>query len=360
MNEFTLKRIGTIMEPDMSNPQEAGGVLNPAAVRGKDGHLYLFPRIATKDNYSRIGIARVKFNDAGDPAGVERLGIALEPEADYEKRPDGGGGCEDPRITYVEPLEHYLMTYTAFGPDGPRIAMAQSKDLFHWERLGLAKYSPYEHIEFDGINDKDACLFPLAIPSPHGHRALGMLHRPLFPGTRPEEKVHKPWDAEIDHHRECIWISYCHVHPEKDKKWHEGKFTSHRPLAIPLAAWESLKIGAGTPPLLTKFGWMFLYHGVTEGKHSTEKHKQLRYSAGVMFLSENDPIDIIYRSPDQILKPDQPEEQVGIIADVVFPTGIDCRADIGMPNRYDVYYGMADDRIGVARLDMPDTLPFIS
>jgi len=35
------------------------------------------------DNYSRIGIARVRFNDAGDPAGVERLGIALEPEAGY-------------------------------------------------------------------------------------------------------------------------------------------------------------------------------------------------------------------------------------------------------------------------------------
>ena len=26
--------------------------------------------------------------NAGDPAGVERLGIALEPEADYERRPE--------------------------------------------------------------------------------------------------------------------------------------------------------------------------------------------------------------------------------------------------------------------------------
>jgi hypothetical protein len=29
----------------------------------------------------------VRFNEAGDPTGVERLGIALEPEADYELRP---------------------------------------------------------------------------------------------------------------------------------------------------------------------------------------------------------------------------------------------------------------------------------
>ena len=32
--------------------------------------------------------------------GVGRLGIALEPEADYELQPDGSGGCEDQRITF--------------------------------------------------------------------------------------------------------------------------------------------------------------------------------------------------------------------------------------------------------------------
>jgi predicted GH43/DUF377 family glycosyl hydrolase len=42
---------------------------------------------------------------------------------------------------------------------------------------------------------------------------------------------------------------------------------------------------------------------------------------------------------------------------VVFPTGIDRRVDIGAPDRFDVYYGMADDRIGVARMDVPETLP---
>jgi hypothetical protein len=41
----------------------------------------------------------------------------------------------------------------------------------------------------------------------------------------------------------------------------------------------------------------------------------------------------------------------------VFPTGIDRRDDLGTPDRFDVYYGMADNRIGVARLDLPDHLP---
>src|SRR6476660_7422125 len=103
MPGFQLRRLGLVMEPEPGNPLEAEGVLNPAAVRGPDGQLYLFPRLVARGNYSRIGIARVRFNEAGDPAGVERLGIALEPEADYERRPDGGG-CEDPRITFVEPL----------------------------------------------------------------------------------------------------------------------------------------------------------------------------------------------------------------------------------------------------------------
>jgi predicted GH43/DUF377 family glycosyl hydrolase len=52
-----------------------------------------------------------------------------------------------------------------------------------------------------------------------------------------------------------------------------------------------------------------------------------------------------------------PQERQGTIANVVFPTGIDRRDDLGLPDRFDVYYGMADNRIGVARLDMPDTLP---
>src|ERR1700679_4105149 len=140
MPGFQMQRLGVVMEPEPGNPLEADGVLNPAAVRGPDGQLYLFPRLVARDNYSRIGIARVQFNGAGDPMGVERLGIALEPEADYERRPGGGGGCEDPRITFVEPLKRYVMTYTAFSTQGPRIAFAQSEDLLHWQRLGLATF----------------------------------------------------------------------------------------------------------------------------------------------------------------------------------------------------------------------------
>jgi beta-1,2-mannobiose phosphorylase / 1,2-beta-oligomannan phosphorylase len=95
--DFKLKRIGMIMEPRAGDPNEAEGVTNPAAIRARDGQLYLFPRLVARGNYSRIGIARVLFDGAGDPTGVERMGTALEPEADYELS-ENGGGCEDPRI----------------------------------------------------------------------------------------------------------------------------------------------------------------------------------------------------------------------------------------------------------------------
>jgi len=78
------------------------------------------------------------------------------------------GGCEDPRITFVEPLWRYVMTYTALSPKGPRIALALSEDLFRWQRLGLATFRPYDGIEFDGVDNKDASVFPVAVPDPSG------------------------------------------------------------------------------------------------------------------------------------------------------------------------------------------------
>jgi hypothetical protein len=45
---FKLQRLGIVMEPEPGNPHEVEGVLNPGAVRGRDGALYLFPRMVAK------------------------------------------------------------------------------------------------------------------------------------------------------------------------------------------------------------------------------------------------------------------------------------------------------------------------
>jgi predicted GH43/DUF377 family glycosyl hydrolase len=357
MTGFQMRRLGVVMEPEPGNPLEIGGVLNPGGVRGPDGQFYLFPRLVAKGNHSRIGIARVKFNEAGDPTGVERLGIALEPEAEYELRADGSGGCEDPRITFGEDLQRYVMTYTAHSPTGPRIALALSEDLFHWQRLGLATFRPYHGIEFDGVDDKDASIFPVAIPDPEGKPAMGILHRPLFPGTRPEEMARERESRVMDLHRESIWISYCPLGDAGDEPYSLSHFTLHNRLASPAAPWESLKIGGGTPPILTRHGWLIVYHGVCELPGPSTEAQKLCYSAGVLVLSQEHPNVIRYRSPEPVLTPDLPQERLGTVANVVFPTAIDRRTDLGLPDRFDVYYGMADERIGVARLDVPEFLP---
>jgi len=207
------------------------------------------------------------------------------------------------------------------------------------------------------VDDKDASLFPVAIPDSSGHLELGMLHRPLFPGTRPEETACHPASREVDLDRESIWISYCPPVLKNHEPDRLGQFTSHHRLATPVSLWERLKIGAGTPPVLTKHGWLIIYHGVSEVLAARGDGHHLCYSAGVMVLSEQHPRVVRYRSIEPVLTPVLPQERDGTVANVVFPTGIDRRDDLGTSDRFDVYYGMADNRIGAARLDLPDRLP---
>jgi predicted GH43/DUF377 family glycosyl hydrolase len=60
-----------------------------------------------------------------------------------------------------------------------------------------------------------------------------------------------------------------------------------------------------------------------------------------------------YRSATPILIPEVEDERDNG-HNVVFPTGIDQRSD----DVFDIYYGMADRYIGVARLRLPETLQY--
>lgn len=73
-----------------------------------------------------------------------------------------------------------------------------------------------------------------------------------------------------------------------------------------------------------------------------------------MLLNKDHPQIIRYRSVGPILKPLLSAEQHGTVPNLVLPSGISKRDDIGKPYSFDVYYRMADDRIGVARLDLPE------
>ena len=350
---FRMERLGVVMQADPSIPEEAEGVLNPAAARGPDGELYLFPRIVGKGNYSRIGVARVLFDGRGDPTGVERLGYALEPTEPYELRPrENTGGCEDPRVSYVEPLGLYVMGYTAWGPTGPHIGIAMSEDLFEWRKLGIADFDPdadpdpLYQVHFDIYHNKDAAIFPRAVSAPDGTPSIALLHRPVYTEDDVPHTVLDP--------RPSMWISYCPLEAARADLGALLQWGQHRVLIDPEYPWEESRIGGGTQPVLTGHGWLLVYHGASGIAHDDpSRPKEMRYSAGVLVLDGADPLKVLYRSRTPVLEPELGEEVEGIVRNVVFPEGADDRGD----GRIDVYYEMADERIGAARLTVPDELP---
>jgi predicted GH43/DUF377 family glycosyl hydrolase len=189
-------------------------------------------------------------------------------------------------------------------------------------RVGLAKFHAYRGLQADGIDDKDASIFPTLIAGPLGLPSVAMLHRPLFPGTRPEKKANEMLESRKDLYRESIWISYSMV-VEGAKRRGLDEFVSHHRLASPVAPWEDLKIGGGAPPVLCRHGWLFVYHDVSELAEPTPSGRKLCYSAGVMILSKEQPSRLIHRTKEPVLTPEGEYEQHGTVDDVVFPTGIE-------------------------------------
>ena len=341
-----LRRLGVIMEPTLTDPREVEGVLNPAVTRGPDGALYLLPRLVGAGNYSRIGLARVCFTQGGDPAGVKRLDVVLEPREPYELNRQSGGGVEDARVTYLALWRLYVMTYTAFGPAGPRDAAAISRDLVQWRRTGLVLFAYEQGLDLARCDNKDALLFPEPVAAPDGRPALALLHRPTFPTPPPALR-----QAVRPALRPSIWISYAPL--EEIEAGQPIVFGQHHLLAGPQQRWEQLKIGGGTPPVRTHAGWLLLYHGVARhrGPGASPPHA-FTYRAGAMLLDSRDPRRVVYRTVRSILGPRVATERVGVVPRVVFPTGLDVRED----GTLDVYYGMADRCIGVARTTLPDLL----
>jgi predicted GH43/DUF377 family glycosyl hydrolase len=339
------------MEPNMADEREAGGVLNPAVARGPDRELYLLPRLVAPGNYSRIGLARVRFNHQRQPVAVERLGVVLEPEAPYELNSHTGGGVEDPRITYMAERGLYIMTYTAYSQDGPRIAAALSRDLAHWRRVGLVRFAPCGGIDFEAQDNKDAVLFPEPVPAPDGRPALALIHRPAF--RAPDQRAALDLTARLGkaERRPSIWISYAPL--DEVAAGAHVVFGQHQVLAVPEQGWEMLKVGAGTPPICVGNRWLLLFHGVSGHlAEGVDQQQEVRYCAGALLLDGRDPRRVLYRTSSPILEPRAAAERLGVVPQVVFPTGVDLQRD----GRLDVYYGMADSRIGVARASLSGLL----
>jgi beta-1,2-mannobiose phosphorylase / 1,2-beta-oligomannan phosphorylase len=345
---YALTRLGVVMKPDTANPNEAEGVLNPATGRGPSGTLYLFPRLVARGNVSRVGRAEVVFTD-DVPTGVRRDGVVLEATRGWEHG-TGHGGVEDPRITWIPSLATHVMTYVAFGPLGPKPAIAVSANLQTWTRLGPIQFAYADDLDTD-LNlfpNKDVVWFPEIVPDPNGVPSYAVLHRPMWDlsFSRPGELP--PLPAGVTDDRAAIWISYVPAAQAVADITALTRPGTHRILASPMFDWESLKIGSGPAPTRVEEGWLLIYHGVSGeiSGNAFGPQQNVHYAAGAMILDADDPSRVIARSAQPLLSPETGDETAGQVANVVFPTAIEEHA-----GALYVFYGMADSKIGVARIE---------
>lgn len=344
---YALSRVGVVMTPEPGNALEAEGVLNPGSGRGPDGQLYLLPRMVEAGNVSRVGLARVVVED-GIPISVEREGIVLAPDRGWE-RGVGNAGVEDPRITWIDELGLHVMTYVAYGPLGPRTAIAISTDLREWTRLGPAHFEYDDALDMDLnlFHNKDTVFFPEAVIGPDGVRSFAVLHRPMWDldEVKSGQGIRVP--KGIEDERQSIWISFVHVDDVARDIRSLTHWDGHRLLAAPMYDFEALKIGGGPAPLRVPEGWLLLHHGVTGVlARAFDQQQNVNYAAGGMILDAEEPWRVITRSEVPLLAAETEDERSGIVPNVVFPTAIE-----EIDGTHYVFYGMADSKIGVARLE---------
>jgi predicted GH43/DUF377 family glycosyl hydrolase len=347
---YQLVRAGTVMAPEAGNPLEVEGVLNPGSGHGPDGELYLLPRLVAAGNLSRIGLARVDVRD-GVPSSVTRLGHVLEPDRSWEHGV-GRAGVEDPRVTWIPALGRQVMTYVAYGPLGPRTAVATSVDLREWTRHGPVHFAYEEDLDCD-LNlfcNKDTVFFPEPVVAPDGTESLAVLHRPMWDLDEISLGQGRQPPPGLAEQRDSIWISFVPLAAVQHDLGALTRWSQHRFVAGPEFPFETLKIGGGPAPLRVPEGWLLIHHGVTGVLiRGVDQQKHVNYAAGGMILDAERPWLVRQRTPTPLLQAETADEQAGVVNNVVFPTAIE-RID-GVPY---VFYGMADARIGVARLVGPD------
>jgi predicted GH43/DUF377 family glycosyl hydrolase len=313
---------------------ENEGVLNPAVISEGDC-IHLFYRAVSKGNYSSIGYCKLK----GPLAVEERFDTPVVfPQFDYESQ-----GVEDPRITKIDDL--FYLTYTAYDGVNALGALAVSKDLVHWDKIGLIvpqmtydefhhlaeskgvinekylRYNDHRHIrENPGkknfLWDKNVIFFPRRI-----NGKLYFLHR-----VRPDIQI-----VSVNNLKELtteFWQNYF-LHLD------EGIVLS------PKYKHEVSYIGGGCPPVETEYGWLLIYHGV----HDTIKGYV--YSACAALLDLQNPQKEIARLPYALFKPEHEWELKGEVNNVCFPTG-----SVLLKDTLYIYYGAADEQIACASLSI--------
>ncbi|WFO75059.1 family 43 glycosylhydrolase [Desulfurococcaceae archaeon MEX13E-LK6-19] len=261
---------------------DAKAVYNPAVVY-VNGTFYLFYRAQKAWHGTSVIMLAV----SRDGVNFVRLNLTvLYPTL----REEMGGGCEDPRIVKVN--NTYYMTYTAYDGVTARLALARSRDLIHWEKLGV--------VFPDWGWSKSGAILPVKI---NGKYVM------YFGDSN-------------------IWIAYSDdmVHWVTSRDW---VVLRPRP-----GYFDSKLVEPGPPPILTDEGILLIYNAADENN---------RYSVGWVLFSKDDPTKVIARSEKPILEPEFEWEIYGQVPNVVFATSL-----VMVNDRLYLYYGAADTYVGLA------------
>lgn len=308
----------------------------------------LYRAIGEYQNYiSRFGLAT-----STDGFNFKRVNKKpmFAPERAYDR-----WGTEDPRITEID--DTIYIAYAAisqpimkYGKLSGRLAKRPPLISLPAEAftaaVGLLSTKDFKSFKRHGVisprnsDNKDVVLFPEKI----GGKYV-MLHRPHRWCKRWFEN---PFADTISLDLPCptsklpelpsIWIAYSY----DLKKWFGHK------VLIESSHEMDEKIGAGSPPIKIKDGWLLIYHHVEKNAKRGQKGK-LIYTAKMALLNLKNPAKVIAKVPHNILAPEKPYERKGNVDNVVFPTGRFIK-----DGRLFVYYGAADKYCALATGDMRD------
>lgn len=304
--KFSLKRYdkNPILKPT-KRPWEEKAVFNAAALY-LDNKFHIVYRAMANNGRSVMGYASSKDGFKID----KRLPKPIyEPRESFEiKNSDGNSGCEDPRLVLFE--GKIYMFYTAYdGNNPPAVALTSiaTEDFVNhkwdWEKPKLIS-------DLRDMN-KDACIFPERI-----NGKIVALHR---------------MSDSID------------IYFLDNLDFTDQKLSEETNWIIPRKGmWDSKKVGITGAPIKTKYGWLLVYHGVSD--HN-------KYRLGIILLDLKNPEKILARSEKPILEPIMKYEVEGQVPNVVFSCGA-----VLKNNTLFVYYGGGDTVIGVATISLYDLI----
>ena len=316
---------------------ESNDTFNPAATIYDEKIVVLY----RAEDKSGIGIgrrtSRLGYATSVDGVTFQRRSTPVfYPDNDLQKSLEWPGGCEDPRIAVtVDGL--YVMMYTQWNRDIPRLAVATSKDLVHWTKYGPAFAKAYDG-KFYNMACKSGSILTELIDGRQVIKKVGGKYF-MYWG---EEHVFAATSEDL-----VNWTPIVNIDGSLKKLFspRDGYF-------------DSQLTECGPPAIYTPKGIVLLYNGKNHSGKGDKRYTPNVYAAGQALFDANDPTHLISRLDEPFFRPMDSFEKSGQYVDgTVFIEGM-----VYFKGKWYLYYGCADSKVGVAVYDpknpsLPDPLP---